>query len=91
MIALDRLEGNEHYRKLNYKAALERYSAAITANLILLKYHDALKDAQKACDLDINNIKQLIRLCKCNIILGKFDGAKKLIDQVLVLDRNNLF
>ncbi|KAL7641261.1 UNVERIFIED_CONTAM: hypothetical protein RMT77_008399 [Armadillidium vulgare] len=82
-------QGNEYYRKKQYKEALQLYSAAVdlcpdsasyysnrSACFIMLgNYEKALEDAREAVKLDPSFVKGYLRVAKCNIILGDANAA----------------
>ncbi|TFJ88358.1 hypothetical protein NSK_000707 [Nannochloropsis salina CCMP1776] len=96
-------EGNELYKKGDYRAAIDAYSLAIAmspdeasfygnraaAHMMILAYEAAIDDCNKALALSPNMIKAYFRKGKALATLGKFDQAMTAYHQGLQQDPNN--
>jgi len=99
-----RYNGNKFYKQGNYKAALECYTAAIdtepnvgsfynnrsAVNLMLCHYIDAYNDSKKSCELDPSNLKALLRLGKCQTLLGLWTESESMFEKILTQDPTNV-
>eukprot|EP00730_Choanoeca_flexa_P015999 TRINITY_DN7476_c0_g2_i1.p1 TRINITY_DN7476_c0_g2~~TRINITY_DN7476_c0_g2_i1.p1 ORF type:complete len:527 (+),score=172.59 TRINITY_DN7476_c0_g2_i1:87-1583(+) len=94
--------GNELYKQGKYRAAIEAYTSAIglhpeaayynnraAAQIMLMDYEAALKDAKVALSKDESNPKYHLRAGKSYLSLGRFTDAKRHYDRVLELDASN--
>jgi DnaJ family protein C protein 7 len=95
-------KGNEKYKIKQYSDAYDLYSKAIglvpdspaylcnraAASLMLKRPHDALKDCQRALELDPKFTRAHQRLAKCHLMNGNFSEARLSYDTVRRLDPN---
>ncbi|EDQ86694.1 uncharacterized protein MONBRDRAFT_28007 [Monosiga brevicollis MX1] len=95
-------EGNSFYKAGKYRDAIEAYSRAIghfpaapyfnnraAAYIMLLKFNDALKDAQEAISREPQTVKYHLRAARAYAGLGRFSDAKRAVEQALALDPNS--
>ncbi len=96
-------EGNEFYKKGDYRAAIDAYSLAIAeapeessfygnraaAYMMILNYEAAIQDCDAAVTLSPNMVKAYFRKGKALATLGKFDEATAAYNAGLQQDPNN--
>jgi len=98
-----RNEGNEEYKRGNYKEAVNYYSQAIelapenvayysnraAAYVMLNKWSEALADCEKALSLDPKCVKAYLRAGKCYLQLGQFSESTHHYRKAVELEPNN--
>lgn len=96
-------EGNLAYTAKKYKQALELYSQAIELCPQCAAYHNnrsacllmlgqprmALQEAREAVRLDPKYVKGLLRVAKCQIVLGDVAGASSALREATALEPHN--
>lgn len=101
--ALQKAEGNDHFRAGRYVKAVGSYSAAIAADrtnatyhlnrsqayLKLDKYEDAARDATSCLSIDSKNTKALFRRALAYKGLGRYVEALNDLKKARVLDGSN--
>ena len=95
--------GNQLYKKKQYKKALPLYTEAIQLSpnnasyygnraacyIMLNQYHDALADVRKALEIDPKFVKGYLRMAKCCMMMGDLSTADKALLKVQELEPNN--
>jgi len=96
-------DGNEAYKRKEYRSALQLYTEAIelcpdyaayygnrsACHMMLGRYDDALKDARQSTRLDDKFVKGHLRESKCLLALGDIAAAKNSLQKVERLDPKN--
>ncbi|GAB6021161.1 hypothetical protein CHUAL_003792 [Chamberlinius hualienensis] len=96
-------EGNEAYKRKQYKDALEFYNEAIELSPLQASYYGnraacymmlgmiplALEDARQSIKLDETFVKGYIRESKCHLALGDIAAAERPLQRALQLEPKN--
>lgn len=98
-----KLQGNEAYKKGDYRGAIAFYTTAIetapltvayygnraAANFMLLKYKEVIEDCNFAVTLDRSFLKCYSRKAKAQLCLGNIAGAISTYQDALLTDPNH--
>ncbi|XP_026277240.1 dnaJ homolog subfamily C member 7 [Frankliniella occidentalis] len=95
--------GNQLYKKKQYKKALPLYTEAILLSpnnasyygnraacyIMLNQYNDALADVRKSLEIDPKLVKGYLRMAKCCMMMGDLSAADKALLKVQEMEPNN--
>lgn len=96
-------EGNVHYKKGEYRAAIDLYSQAIdlmpdmaayygnraAAYIMINKYKEAVRDAKMCTSLDEKFTKGYMREAKAQLCLGDYNTAYRCLNKAKELEPHN--
>lgn len=97
-----REQGNALFKQKDYVGAISKYTEALNSDeqnpalygnrcaalMALSRYEEALKDAQKAYNLDASNVKHIVRLAKVSGLFGDPGTAMALFGQASNISPN---